>query len=138
MNKCDICHKNELNNYCTTNVCKECCVTGKCPIKYKCAAYPMIKVSKVLKHDKFLKEIQKPDAIVICMPIPTPEFPDNLQGECNDCGRPIYYRPYNEKATTKLCIDCGLKRTKKEKDLSKAKISEKAIEEIKDVIRRNK
>lgn len=89
----------------------------------------------ILKHDKYLKEIQKPDAVVICMLTPTPEFPDNLQGECHDCKRPIYYRPYFEKATTKLCIGCGLKHTGQD-GLSEIKISEKAIEEIKDVIKK--
>lgn len=42
MNKdtvCSICHKNNLDNYCTSNVCEECCKSGKCPIKDSCNAY---------------------------------------------------------------------------------------------------
>ena len=69
---------------------------------------------KVLPRDQYLKEIQTEDTVLVCMPIPTPGFPDNLQGECDDCGADIYYRPYNNKATTKLCVKCMTKRMEKE------------------------
>ena len=69
---------------------------------------------ETLPHDEYLKEIQTDDAVLICMDIPTPEFPDNLQGECTDCSKPIYYRPYNQPIKVKLCPKCLLSRLEKE------------------------
>jgi len=40
--KCDICNNNELNNYCTANICESCCKSMKCPRRYMCQAYPKI------------------------------------------------------------------------------------------------
>lgn len=85
---------------------------------------------KILPHEEYLKGIQEKDAVLVCMPTPTPCFPDNLQGECHDCGTPIYYRPYNEKATVKLCTDCALKRTYERKLDEDANISNRSIDEI--------
>ena len=69
---------------------------------------------KTLPHDRYLKAIQEEDAVLACMDIPTLGFPDNLQGECTDCGKPIYYRPYNQPAKVKLCPKCFLSRFEKE------------------------
>jgi len=68
-----------------------------------------------LGHKKYLEDIQLKDAVLICLEKPTPEFPDNLQGVCDDCGCDIYYRNYNEKANKKICTICGLKLLKMEK-----------------------
>lgn len=87
----------------------------------------------ILSHEEYLKGIQETDAVVVCMPTPDPEFPDDLQGECHDCGRAIYYRPYNEKATAKICIYCASKRTDEGKLDGDANISDKSIEEIEKV-----
>ena len=89
---------------------------------------------KVMPHEEYLKGIQEKDAVVVCMPTPTPEFPDNLQGNCHDCGRVIYYRPYNEKATVKICIDCASKRMDEGKLDEDANISNRFIKEIKKVM----
>ena len=76
-------------------------VTGKKP--------PIFKDVETMETDQYMNGIKKKNALLICMPIPTPGFPDNLQGECSDCGCDIYYRPYLEKASKKVCIRCGLK-----------------------------
>lgn len=67
---CTICHKNTLNNYCSTNVCEECCKAGKCHIKYKCSTYPKILEEKC-KHQCIKIEFSADD------------FPDY----CEDCKR---------------------------------------------------
>ena len=36
---CEVCHTNEISNYCTANICEECCKSAKCPIRQKCALY---------------------------------------------------------------------------------------------------
>jgi len=75
---------------------------------------PKFKNVKSLSHDKYLERIKSKDALLICSAIPTPEFPDNLQGECAECKCPIYYRPYNQNATKKVCEACGTKIIEKE------------------------
>ena len=62
---------------------------------------------KVLKHKDYLKEIQKPNAVLITMPGECKHFPDDLIDTCNKCNQIIHYRPYNKKCTHKLCIPCG-------------------------------
>lgn len=76
---------------------------------------PRFKDVKVLTHDKYLEGIKAKNALLICTPSPTPEFPDNLQGECAECGCQIYYRPYNQDATKKVCESCGVMLIEKEK-----------------------
>lgn len=73
--KCEVCH-NKLDNHCTTNVCKKCCESGKCPIRYKCKAY-----SKILeeKWEKVQQEIYK---------IKLEFTADDLPDYCEDCNRP--------------------------------------------------
>lgn len=34
---CEVCGEVELNDYCTKNVCEQCCKTKKCPLYYRCA-----------------------------------------------------------------------------------------------------
>jgi hypothetical protein len=34
-------------------------------------------------------------------------FPDDLEGECSKCGRPIFYRPTPPYLATFLCLECG-------------------------------
>lgn len=70
---------------------------------------------KAIPHDQYLKGIQDKESVLICMDEPTPEFPDNLQGECDTCGCDIYYRPYNEKAHKKICVRCADKLIEEEK-----------------------
>lgn len=48
---CDVCNINELSNYCTANVCEECCKSMKCPIRYECDAYPRV-LEKIIKKNK--------------------------------------------------------------------------------------
>lgn len=69
----------------------------------------------VIPHNEYLKGIEQKDAVLVCVTEPEPLFPDNLQGECSDCGTDIYYRPYNKDATAKVCVSCILKRIGKEK-----------------------
>lgn len=64
----------------------------------------------VIPHDEYLKHLKDSDTVIVCVKEPVPLFPDNLQGTCDDCGCDIYYRPYNAEATTKLCVDCIMKR----------------------------
>ena len=89
---------------------------------------------EVLSHDEYLKGIKDPDALVVCMPTPTPEFPDNIQGECDFCGTDIYYRPYNQNAAKKACINCVLNLMKEGKLGRDASFSDRSIEEIEGVI----
>jgi len=35
--KCEVCGKPLESMYCTTNVCRECCESGKCPNESWCA-----------------------------------------------------------------------------------------------------
>ena len=46
--RCDLCGRVLIENYCTTNVCEECCKKGKCRMKYRCKAYPSV-LEKMLK-----------------------------------------------------------------------------------------
>lgn len=62
---------------------------------------------KIIPHNKYLKEIEKPDAILACSD--KSMFDDNIEGNCDECSEPIVYRPYNKKATKKVCLDCSLK-----------------------------
>lgn len=36
---CMICDKKLQSDYCTSTVCKECCISGLCPFKDGCKAY---------------------------------------------------------------------------------------------------
>lgn len=54
--KCDICNNNELNNYCTANICETCCKSMKCPIRYTCAAYPKILENIIKDTEKNLSD----------------------------------------------------------------------------------
>ena len=46
--KCEICNINELDNYCATNVCEDCCINGKCLMRYECKAYiEMLEKTKI-------------------------------------------------------------------------------------------
>lgn len=41
--RCEICGRTLPSiNHCTTNICQECCESGRCPLKKKCKAYPDI------------------------------------------------------------------------------------------------
>ena len=79
MFKCEVCNKNELNNYCSTNVCKECCEDGKCPVKYKCSAYA-----------KILEDMQEQRKIIIKFDV------DDLPDYCEDCKRELGDVIYDE------------------------------------------
>lgn len=68
--KCEVCNVNELNNYCTTNVCRECCESMKCPMRYKCEVY--IKMLEKKKSKPILKIEFNADDIPDC---------------CESCGR---------------------------------------------------
>jgi hypothetical protein len=46
--------------------------------------------------------------------MPTP-YADNLTGTCNDCGHPIFFRPYGPKTVTRVCIQCALIRVESPK-----------------------
>ena len=70
---------------------------------------PKFKDINSLGHDKYLERIKAKDALLICVAYPPPDFPDNLQGECAECKCPIYYRPYNQEATKKVCEACAKK-----------------------------
>lgn len=48
---CEVCEGSLEGNWCTRNVCKQCCEEGKCPIKDKCHAYPEVLV-KVIERSK--------------------------------------------------------------------------------------
>lgn len=76
---------------------------------------PKFEDVKSIKHIKYLKQIKSKDALLICSALPTPEFPDNLQGECAECKCPIYYRPYNQNATKKVCEACSIILIEKER-----------------------
>ncbi len=88
----------------TVDECIE--ATGIRPPKFKDVTF--------LDHDKYLRHITNKDAVLICSAQPVKKFPDNLQGECAECGHPIYYRPYNQKATKKICETCWAKHIEKE------------------------
>jgi len=77
---------------------------------------PKFKDVKELNHDKYLEGIKTPNALLICMAKPSYEFPDNLQGECAECKCQIYYRPYNQDATKKVCESCGIKLIEMERN----------------------
>lgn len=86
---------------------------------------PKFKDVTSLDHDKYLKHIKSKDALLICSASPIPSFPDNLQGECAECGQPIYYRPYNQTATKKVCEMCGVMLIEKEKKNNEMEIQQK-------------
>jgi len=86
---------------------------------------PKFKDVQMIGHKKYLKGIKAKDALLICIASPIPEFPDNLQGECAECGCPIYYRPYNQEATKKVCESCGIKIIEKEKKENDEKATDK-------------
>lgn len=44
--------------------------------------------------------------------VPVGIFADNKIGECVACGVKIYYRPYNELATRKMCLECVVEMAK--------------------------
>jgi len=71
---------------------------------------------KLISHDKYLAEIQKPGAVLVASP--TKVFTDDEKGSCAECGCDIYYRPYSKKAVKKICPTCGQKYTEKERILS--------------------
>jgi hypothetical protein len=72
-------------------------------------APPKFKDVTSIDHAKYLEEIKAKDALLVCTAAPTPEFPDNIQGECSECHCDIYYRPYNQNVTKKVCESCGLR-----------------------------
>jgi len=57
---CEICNNNELNNYCTTNICESCCKSMKCPIRYTCQAYPKILEELILTETFFIGKHMHP------------------------------------------------------------------------------
>lgn len=78
--------------------------------------YPLIDPNKAdtdaqeIEHEEYLKKIQEDDAVLVCITYPLLGFDDNIAGVCGECGATIYYRPYNKKATKKICIDCAKKK----------------------------
>jgi len=69
---------------------------------------------KILPEEEYEKALQEEDSLLVCMNGDSQYFPDNIESTCHDCGCKIYYRHYNEKATTKVCVNCAIKRMEKE------------------------
>ena len=44
--------------------------------------------------------------VLICAE--TGNYPDDVPGECNECGKKIVYRPHAPKDVLRLCLGCGL------------------------------
>ena len=89
--KCDVCN-NELDNYyCSTNVCKKCCESGKCPIKYKCKAYTKILEKKWQTINKELLEKQvEQEQLKERLELKKIKIkfnPDDFPDYCEDCNR---------------------------------------------------
>ena len=74
---------------------------------------------KTMYHGDYLEEIKKEKAVLICSSKPVSVFPDNLQGECDECGCAIYYRPYNQDAAKKVCERCIVRIIESEKNKQK-------------------
>lgn len=36
------------------------------------------------------------------------QYPDDLEGQCSQCHRPIFYRPHPPFLIKMLCLECGL------------------------------
>lgn len=98
--KCEVCH-NELDNYyCSTNVCKKCCEDGKCPIKYKCNTYAKILEKKweetnkklwekLIEQEQLKKQLELKKIKI--------EFSaDDLPDYCEDCKRELGDVIYDE------------------------------------------
>ncbi len=68
----------------------------------------------VMEHEKWLKEIKKVDAVLVCMPSHKKTFDDDILDHCDKCKGKIHYRPYNKKATRKICIICANEQLEKE------------------------
>ncbi len=52
------------------------------------------------------EDAEKSD-FVVCAPETVPlYFPDNLTGECADCGDPIQWRPHAPRTPPKICMRC--------------------------------
>jgi len=49
---CEICKEPLEGNWCTANVCEDCCRTGKCPMKERCRVYPNIE--KIFVPDQII------------------------------------------------------------------------------------
>jgi len=67
----------------------------------------IIKDAKEMEHEEYLKNLQEPDAVLVCLKHKLPGFEDSIQDVCAKCGNTIYYRPYNKNATKKICTDCA-------------------------------
>lgn len=59
---------------------------------------------KVLPHQEYLDALQEADAVLVCGP--ESHFDDDVKAQCQRCGRTVYHRPYNQRATLKVCIHC--------------------------------
>lgn len=49
-----------------------------------------------------------PDAILVCGQKGPSCFEDNMEGNCEICGREIMWRPHSPQNSVKLCIPCAL------------------------------
>lgn len=64
---------------------------------------------KTMDHEKYLKDIKKSNAVLVCMPGKESPFDNDVIDTCSKCGETIHYRPYNKGANTKICINCAMK-----------------------------
>lgn len=69
---------------------------------------------KVASNEDYIRDL-KAGAPLICMRVedmPSTSFPDNKVAHCALCDMPIWYRPYNEEATNKICNHCWSSQVK--------------------------
>jgi len=63
----------------------------------------------VLPHDEYLEGLKAGHPLVCMRVADMPQsFLDNKIGECVLCSQKIWYRPYNEIATNKICAHCAM------------------------------
>lgn len=74
--------------------------------------------------------MSEPEAVLVCGYKGPSSFEDNMDGNCEICGREIMWRPHSPQNTVKLCIPCALKKIEEADEEPEMMVTEETVEEI--------